>query len=98
MRPLKALAVTLLLLLGPAPVPARAQSLRLEDPIRQQERWQRNFDMENDRRARDARDRERDKAIRRGQEDILRELRDQESEREARDSWRDFQRGCVVCR
>jgi hypothetical protein len=85
-----------LILSATAVMPAVAQ--RLEDPIRQQERWQREFDEGNARRARDARDEDRDRAILRGQEDILRELRNQESEREARDSWRDFQRGCVVCR
>jgi hypothetical protein len=44
------------------PVPASAQP-RLEDPIRQQERQQREFDREQREQARDARDREQDRAV-----------------------------------
>jgi hypothetical protein len=58
-----ALAGALLLLsLLVMPLAASAQMLRLEDPIRSQERWQRDFDRENARQSRDARDRERDEA------------------------------------
>jgi hypothetical protein len=82
---------TALALLPPAvvlPWTAVAQSLRLEDPIRQQERWQRDFERAQDHQARDARDQALDREIIRNQEDILREMRNQEIERD----WRERER------
>jgi hypothetical protein len=77
--------VTALSLATIAVMPAGAQSLRLEDPIRQQERWQGDFDRDQ---ARGARDEARDQEILRNQEDILREMRNQEIERD----WRERER------
>jgi hypothetical protein len=84
------LFTTLTLLLSAVVLPgtAVAQSLRLEDPIRQHERWQRDFDRDNARQSRDARDEARDQEIIRNQEDILREIRNQTHDQE----WREYER------
>jgi hypothetical protein len=83
---------SLLTISAAAVIPAGAQPLRLEDPIRAHERWQREFDRDNDRQARDARDRERDEAILRELQDQAREQRMRDADREMRESIRERER------
>ena len=67
-------------------MPAGAQSLRLEDPICAQERWQRDFDRGQQEQREQTRGRERDEAILRELQDQARELRMRDEDREdARD-------------
>jgi hypothetical protein len=81
-----------LLSLAVLPGTAGAQSLRLEDPIRQQERWQRDQDRDARDRTRDARDEERDRAILREIQDQAREQRLRDEDREMREQIREDER------
>jgi hypothetical protein len=71
------------------PRPTGAQWLRLEDPIRQQERWERDFNREQ---REQARDRERDEAIIRDLRDQAWDQRMRDADREMREQIREDQR------
>ena len=93
MSHVKTLALAAVLLsLAVLPGTAGAQSLRLEDPIRAQERWERDQARENERRSRDARDEERDRAILREIQEQAREQRMRDEDREMREMVRERER------
>ena len=90
---MKTLALAAVLLsLAVLPGTAGAQRLQLEDPIRQQERWQRAWDREQREQSRDARDRERDEAILREIQEQAREQRMRDEDREMRETIRERER------